>query len=205
MTFCANFSQRVSECESIITCELSSKLLCAEALNRAADANLATVIDGSSRWTPKNDRLAAVYGDPAAAYHLCSLWIKRGLSNHCWTTIRGDLISNSNLAKVRKERGLDKCINMNGGSGYTSPAMVATAVEAILGAVEIDGGHEALARIMDHLGLTKHALLASVPPQVPREFRCNLNAWFAGFATMASQERPGAAPSSLRLASELAL
>ncbi|PNP76507.1 hypothetical protein FNYG_09926 [Fusarium nygamai] len=175
MTFCPNFSQKVSECESIIAYEFSSKTLCAEALNRAADWNCQTVIDGPSKLMPKNDRLA-VYGDSAAAFHLCSLWINRGLPNHCWTTIRGDLISNSNLAKVGKERGLDKCINMNGGSGYPSPAMVATAVEAILGAVQIDGGHEALARVMNHLGLTQHALLASVPPQVPRECRCNLSA-----------------------------
>jgi dsRNA-specific ribonuclease len=40
--------------------------------------------------------------------------------------------------------------------------MVATAVEAILGAVEIDGGRNALARVMKHLGLTEHALLGSV-------------------------------------------
>ncbi|KAF5618074.1 ribonuclease 3 [Fusarium tjaetaba] len=161
MTSCLNFSQKVSECESIIAYEFSSKTLCAEALNRAADWNCLILIDGSTKWMPKNDRLA-VYGDSAAAFHLCNLWIKRGLSNHCWTTIRGDLISNSNLARIGKERGLDKCINMNGGSRPPSPAMVATAVEAILGAVQIDGGHEALARVINHLGLTQHALLASV-------------------------------------------
>jgi hypothetical protein len=40
--------------------------------------------------------------------------------------------------------------------------MVATAVEAILGAVERDGGHDTLARVMAHLGLTQHALLSLV-------------------------------------------
>ncbi|RBR19968.1 hypothetical protein FVER53590_12282 [Fusarium verticillioides] len=130
----SNFSQKVSECESIIAYEFTSKTLCAEALNKAADWNCQIVINGSAKWMPKNDRLA-VYGDSAVAFYLCNLWIKRGLSNHCWTTIRGDLISNSNLTEIRKERGLDKCINMNGGSRSPSPSMVATAVEAILGAV----------------------------------------------------------------------
>jgi hypothetical protein len=51
---------------------------------------------------------------------------------------------------------------MNGGTTRVSSGMVATAVEAILGAVDIDGGRDALARVMNHLGLTQHALLSWV-------------------------------------------
>lgn len=80
----------------------------------------------------------------------------------CWTTLRRDLISNDNLTRVGRERGLHKCINMNGGTTRVSSGMVATAVEAILGAVEMDGDRDALARVMKHLGLTEHALLGSV-------------------------------------------
>ncbi|RKL51066.1 hypothetical protein BFJ72_g519 [Fusarium proliferatum] len=161
MTSCPRLSRKVAECESIITYEFNSKSLCAQALNAAADSMAVCYMDGSIKKMPKNDRLA-VYGDAAAAAYLCSLWVKGGLPKHCWTTLRRDLISNDNLTRVGRERGLHKCINMNGGTTRVSSGMVATAVEAILGAVEMDGGRDALARVMRHLGLTEHALLGSV-------------------------------------------
>uniref|UniRef100_A0A0D2YAC0 Uncharacterized protein n=1 Tax=Fusarium oxysporum (strain Fo5176) TaxID=660025 RepID=A0A0D2YAC0_FUSOF len=37
-------------------------------------------------------------------------------SRDCWTTLRRDLISNDNLARVGRGHGLHKCINMNGGT-----------------------------------------------------------------------------------------
>ena len=60
------------------------------------------------------------------------------------------------------EHGLDTCINANGGTLRVLPGMIATAVEAILGAVERDGGLDKLTQLMGHLGLTQHALIASV-------------------------------------------
>ncbi|KLP16002.1 Uncharacterized protein LW94_12698 [Fusarium fujikuroi] len=165
MTSCPRFSRKVAECESIITYEFNSKSLCAQALNAAADSMAVCYMDGSIKKMPKNDRLA-VYGDAAAAAYLCSLWVKGGLPKpdikDCWTTLRRDLISNDNLTRVGRERGLHKCINMNGGTTRVSSGMVATAVEAIHGAVGMDGGRDALARVMKHLGLTEHALLGSV-------------------------------------------
>ncbi|KAF5689525.1 ribonuclease III [Fusarium circinatum] len=155
MTSCPRFSRKVAECESIIAYEFNSKSLCAQALNTAADSMSVCVMDGSIKKIPKNDRLA-VYGDAAAAAYLCSLWIKRGLPKpdvqDCWTTLRRDLISNENLTRVGRENGIHKCINMNGGTTRVSSGMVATAVEAILGAVEIDGGRDVLARVTNRLG-----------------------------------------------------
>ncbi|KAF5640215.1 ribonuclease 3 [Fusarium sp. NRRL 25303] len=157
---------KIAECEAIIAYEFDDKALCAQALNTAADSNSVYVLDGYFKSMPKNDRLA-VYGDSAAATYLCSLWIKRGLAKHCWTTLRRDLIGNDHLASVGVDHGLDRCINMNGGTTRASIGMVATTVEAILGAVKIDGGRDALARVMNRLGLTQHALLSSVPSQLP--------------------------------------
>ncbi|SCO91575.1 uncharacterized protein FRV6_15703 [Fusarium oxysporum] len=125
MTSCPRFSRKVSECESIIAYEFNSKSLCAQALNTAAGAMSVCVLDDSFKQMPKNNRLA-VYGDATAAAHLCSLWIKRGLPKHCWTTLRRDLISNDNLASVGRGHGLHKCINMNGGTTRVSSGMVAT-------------------------------------------------------------------------------
>ncbi|EXK81668.1 hypothetical protein FOQG_13959 [Fusarium oxysporum f. sp. raphani 54005] len=147
MTSCPRFSRKVSECESIIAYEFNSKSLCAQALNTAAGAMSVCVLDSSLKQMPKNNRLA-VYGDAAAAAHLCSLWIKRGLPKHCWTTLRRDLISNDNLARVGRGHGLHKGFNMNGGTTRVSSGMVATAVEAILGAVEIYDCRDTLARVM---------------------------------------------------------
>ncbi|EXL97317.1 hypothetical protein NOF04DRAFT_7285 [Fusarium oxysporum II5] len=162
MTSCPRLSRKVLEYESVIAYEFNSKSLCAQALNTAADAMSVCVLDGSFKQMPENDRLA-VYGDVAAAAYLCSLWINQD----CWTTLRRDLISNDNLARVGRGHGLHKCINMKGGTTRVSSGMVATAVEAILGAVENDGGRDALAWVMKHLGLTEHALLGSVPSQLP--------------------------------------
>ncbi|KAF5607634.1 ribonuclease III [Fusarium pseudoanthophilum] len=153
---------KIAECETIIAYKFDDKALCAQALNTAADSNSVYVLDRCFKTMPKNDRLA-VYGDSVAASYLCSLWIKRGLPKHCWTTLRRDLISNDKLANVGVEHGLDRCINMNGGTTRASNGMVATTVEAILGAVEIDGGRNALARVMNRLGLTQHTLLSAVP------------------------------------------
>ncbi|KAI8401959.1 hypothetical protein FOFC_17264 [Fusarium oxysporum] len=163
MDFSSGFGQKVSQCEAIIGYCFNSKVLCAEALNAAADSKCVYILDGLLQRMPKNDRLA-VYGDSAAAFYryLCSIWVQRGLDKHCWTMLRHDLISNENLARVGMEHGLDTCINVNGGTVRVTPGMVATAVEAILGAVERDGGYDTLARVMAHLGLTQHALLSLV-------------------------------------------
>ncbi|KAF5550731.1 ribonuclease III domain-containing protein [Fusarium mexicanum] len=160
MTSCPRFSRKVAECESIIAYEFNSKSLCAQALHTAADSMSVCVMDGSFKKMPKNDRLA-VYGDAAAAAYLCSLWIKGGLPK------RDDRVQI--LLLFGRENGLHRCINMNGGTTRVSSGMVATTVEAILGAVEIDGGRDALARVMNRLGLTQHGLLSSVPSQLPRD------------------------------------
>ncbi|KAJ3454426.1 hypothetical protein MRS44_018320 [Fusarium solani] len=161
MDFSFNFGEKVSQCEEIIGYCFNDKVLCAEALNTAGDAKSFYILDGFYRQMPKNGRLA-VYGDSIAESYLCSLWVQRELDKHCWTTIRRDLLGNENLARVGKEHGIDNCINANGGTAMASPGMIATTVEAILGAVERDGGRDALSRVMNQLRLVQHALLSSV-------------------------------------------
>ncbi|KAF9786537.1 hypothetical protein IL306_014829 [Fusarium sp. DS 682] len=143
MPYCPGFSPKIEECQSIIGYTFKSDALCAQSLNAAADGMVFTGLTGSMKPMPKSDRLA-VYGDSAASLYLCNLWFEKG------------------LAKICMEHALDGCINLNGGTTRISPGMAATAVEAILGAVEIDGGRDALATAMDRLGLPKHAFLSSV-------------------------------------------
>lgn len=57
---------------------------------------------------------------------------------------------------------LHRCIALSDGAGTPSAKMIATAFEAILGAVHRDGGIDSLAGVMDRLGLTQHVLLSPV-------------------------------------------
>ncbi|RYP93874.1 hypothetical protein DL770_000070 [Monosporascus sp. CRB-9-2] len=161
MDFSTRFGDKVLRCEDIIKYSFRSKVLCAEALNTAGDAMSAYVSNGSFLRMSKNGRLA-IYGDAVANLHLCGFWLELRLEKHHWTTIRGEVLGNKNLSQVGEEHGLDKCINVNGGTPTVSTRMIATAVQAILGAVHKDGGHVAFAGVMDRLGLTEHALLSSV-------------------------------------------
>lgn len=86
-------------------------------------------------------------------------------SSGSWSTIRNDVLGNDNLARVGYGLGLDQCLNLNPGTVSVSPAMMATTVEAILGAVHLDGGDTALTMVMENLGLTHELLVMfQVPP-----------------------------------------
>ncbi|KAH6892551.1 hypothetical protein B0T10DRAFT_295329 [Thelonectria olida] len=80
MDFSIRFSEKVSLCEQIIEYSFTSKTLCANALNTAGDYNSVYVLDGSFKRMPKNDCLA-VYGDCAANFVLCGLWLEQGDNN----------------------------------------------------------------------------------------------------------------------------
>lgn len=75
--------------------------------------------------------------------------------------IRNSILSNENLARVGFQTGLDRCLNLNPGTAVISQSMMATTVEAILGAVHLDGGDQALASVMINLGLTSDLLVMS--------------------------------------------
>jgi hypothetical protein len=102
-------------------------------------------------------------------------WVAN-MSQDCWTTLRHQLLGNENLGGVGMSLGLDACINANGGTVRITAGMIVTALEAVLGAVERDGGHNALASVMDHLGLTRHALLSPVTSSPPYPLPLNISA-----------------------------
>ncbi|KAF7510029.1 hypothetical protein GJ744_007133 [Endocarpon pusillum] len=107
---------------------------------------------------PKNTRLA-VFGDTALNKMLCSRWFALNLSKGDWTTIR-NVAQNSNLAQVGFEHGLKACVLLNDGTGDVSAKTMASTVEAILGAVDLDGGSEALMEVATRLDLV-HPMLIS--------------------------------------------
>lgn len=77
-----------------------------------------------------------------------------------WTDIR-NLATNSNLAAVGFAHGLDTCVILNPGTICVSTGSMATTVEAILGAVQLDGGSDALFQVATLLGLV-HQLITPV-------------------------------------------
>lgn len=78
-------------------------------------------------------------------------------------SIHYDILGNENLATVDSLKGLMEVIDIPPAARKSvSPKLMATIVEAILGAVSIDGGTRALGAVMTRLGLTQHPLLTPV-------------------------------------------
>jgi ribonuclease-3 len=83
------------------------------------------------------------------------------LSQGQWTQAEQALLVNTNLSAVGYGHGLHDCIILNQGTLSVSDKTMATTVEAILGAVFIDGGADALSAVLATLGLT-HQFLEAV-------------------------------------------
>ncbi|QKX57866.1 uncharacterized protein TRUGW13939_04986, partial [Talaromyces rugulosus] len=146
---------RISSCEAIIGYSFINIALLIQALNMSTAS---VRFEDSWIHVPKNDRLA-VYGNSVAESYLCRMWMKRALTKGQWTEIRSSVLGNKNLTRVGFENGLDDCVKLNGGTMSVSANSMATTVEAIMGAVHLDGGDAALATAMMELGLTEHEYL----------------------------------------------
>jgi ribonuclease-3 len=77
-----------------------------------------------------------------------------------WTTLRNEILGNDGLAARGYDLGVDECIFVADGTYRKSPKMVATTVEAIIGAVIEDAGDDAVLRVITHLGFLEHRFLA---------------------------------------------
>ncbi|KUL89264.1 hypothetical protein ZTR_03712 [Talaromyces verruculosus] len=146
---------KIATCATIISHSVTDLESILEALNLSGQGVLHR---RQLMRLPTNTRLA-VYGDSVATRYLCGLWVRTSLTKGQWTQIRSSILSNENLARVGFQTGLDRCLNLNPGTAVISQAMMATTVEAILGAVHLDGGDQALASVMIKLGLTSDLLV----------------------------------------------
>lgn len=68
------------------------------------------------------------------------------------------MLSNGNLARRGQDLGIGTCVFCNEGT-VVSAKMIASTLEAIVGAVYLDGGDAAVSLVIEHLGLTNHRLL----------------------------------------------
>jgi ribonuclease-3 len=72
------------------------------------------------------------------------------------------MLSNDALARRAYEAGLDKCVITADSDPAVSPKMVATTLEAVIGAVYHEGGDEAVQRVMRSLNFFDHPLLTGM-------------------------------------------
>lgn len=73
-----------------------------------------------------------------------------------WDTIRQTTLSNSSLGVVGMKTNLNDCVQLGHGQSPPSAKVMATTVEAVVGAVYLDGGEGGLAavrRVMLNLGI----------------------------------------------------
>ncbi|KAF2278957.1 uncharacterized protein EI97DRAFT_372268 [Westerdykella ornata] len=149
------FESYIAVCEGIIGWDFVDKTLCAMALTTVPGVFF---LQGELRNFRCNDNIA-VYGDAVSRSYLCRKWFDAGLDKGQWTQIFNNVLGNNNLEDVGRHSGLHHCVVTNPGTPTVSPRTMATTVEAILGAVHLDGGDAALGQVMDTLGLN-HPLLA---------------------------------------------
>ena len=165
-------TEQVSRCEGIIGYTFTDKRQCVKALITYPNPLLET-----ARFSGKNDRFA-ILGDRILDHYFCQNWYETGLScgngdescswgQFCscfagdWTTIRNETVGNENLAAIGEEKGLQECVVLNPGTHMVTPKVMATAVEAIIGAVFFDSGDAAVEPVLQTLGI-HHQLLAVV-------------------------------------------
>ncbi|KAI0167585.1 hypothetical protein BJ166DRAFT_590091 [Pestalotiopsis sp. NC0098] len=158
------FGGKIWQCEQITGHRVKSRLLFAEALNAIPDRIETTVRLDNRRVVvvPANIRLA-VYGDAIIQAHLVKLWLSTGPAStrKQWTGVCQELLSNDNLATVYHEHEFQLCTLTHSEQVemFFSKAKVkgkATLIEAVLGAIHLEGGDAALGSAMKRLGLTSH-------------------------------------------------
>ncbi|KAF2475293.1 ribonuclease III [Lindgomyces ingoldianus] len=158
-----NTAAKLAHCEYITGHTFTSKRLGLEALQMAGGP-LGTdgIVEycGTYLPVPKNKRLAII-GDATLDHVLSLIWYHTGRAKKDWTTFREQVVSNSALNTRGRALDLDKCILPNVPGDVISVEMLATTLEAVIGAVRCDGGDEAAERAMRNMGFMEHEMLLS--------------------------------------------
>lgn len=147
-TFSPDTLSRLAELEEKLQYHFKDISLLATALTHSSWAN--------EHNTQHNERLEFL-GDAVLEVNI-SLEIYRRFPKEReggMTRLRSRMVSEGKLAELARELGLGALLFMGRGEeaqgGRERPALIADAVEAVLGAVYLDGGHEAAAAVIRHL------------------------------------------------------
>jgi ribonuclease-3 len=168
-----------SSIEAITTYIFTNKMLCAESVQMASPKT-AVIYDGI-RELDSNKRLS-ILGDAVLTKVSCAawyearhsggnvtrqsdhteyglIWLDKTFSPAQWTIIRNELLSNDALAQRGFDHGVEQCVFVADGTYRKTSKMVATTLEAIIGAILEDGGDDAVMRVITHLGFFDHRFL----------------------------------------------
>ncbi|KAI1629260.1 ribonuclease III domain-containing protein [Exophiala viscosa] len=156
--------EKIRLCEKIINYEFKDKFPCIEALHTF---NTSVMYMNELRSVRKNDSLA-VLGDAVLAHHLCRQWYTTGNSRGQWSMVQREVAGNENLACAAVYNGLNECLVVVETVDFLSERMLATLMEAIIGAVSLDCGDDpaTMEALFFRLRLD-HDLLISKSPAVP--------------------------------------
>lgn len=159
--------KKLSQAEKIIGYHFKNLTLGLEALQMEGDPSpLGAPVTylGTLYRIPKNNRLAIV-GDALLDAILADAWYATGRTPREWTRVQNEVVTNAALGAKGVELGIDKCILSSNGLAF--PKMVATTVEALIGAVMRDAseeagrdaGYAAVEMVVENLGLLEHESL----------------------------------------------
>ncbi|KAF2008087.1 ribonuclease III [Amniculicola lignicola CBS 123094] len=162
MAYYHDMTTALDLCEHILEYTFTDKSLGLEALHMGSSLVQALSYKGKIYRVTKNDRLETM-GDKVLDYVLAKEWYPTGLSKALYDNLRQKKASNTSLFRAGQKLGLNACVLVNAGCSV-SERMMADAVEAIIGAVQIDGGWDAAEKVIQRLGLLDHPILTG--PQV---------------------------------------
>lgn len=156
-------STKARQIEALIGYTFTNKRLAVEAVHMAAPQT-AAIFDGHLVPINNNKRLALL-GNAVLAKLLCATWFSARdpdgytLPPADWTSIRNDTLTTTTLAQQGSHLNLTTCILPNPGNPTISAKMLATTLEALVGAVFADGGDPAVQTLVKDFTLLTHPLL----------------------------------------------
>ncbi|KAF2654691.1 hypothetical protein K491DRAFT_631533, partial [Lophiostoma macrostomum CBS 122681] len=153
---------KVSECERILAYTFTNKHLILEALQMQGSmvsTGAPVLFDGQILNVPLNKKLAS-HGDIVFDFIVNSLWLTHpNPASVNFDYLKQRLLTRNALNKRGVSLGLDRCIMVNPGTGFVSKDMMAETFEAVIGAVNLDGGVGAAQGVVEHLGFLEAPLL----------------------------------------------
>ncbi|KAL8910887.1 MAG: hypothetical protein Q9171_003842 [Xanthocarpia ochracea] len=152
----AQMNNAVDGVEHIIGYVFKDRFLLWEALQAAGSS----VLQAGNRTIPNGNKRLALLGDTILQLVLVEQWYAGGQARDTsdgspvvFDRDRQRVGSNNNLNTLGIQAGLDFFVNLAGGTTVVSPVTMSATVEAILGAVYLDGGLQAVTPVMQALGL----------------------------------------------------
>lgn len=166
---------KVQDCQRIIGYDFKNQYICWEALQTAGNG----IVAAGQRRIPNGNKRLAILGEYVIGLVISQDWYDGGsdegrespharqrqdpsfrvlMANNLgkWTKIRQKVITNDHLGSIGQDCQLDGCVQLGNGQTSLSKKMMATAVEAVVGAVYLDGGEGGLAdvrEVMQKLGI----------------------------------------------------